>query len=190
MKEKTIEKIINDHRKVSEDLLGLCPEILDITKAIIGSLKNKGKIILFGNGGSAGDAQHIAAELSGKFYNQERPGLAAVSLTTNTSAITAIGNDFGYNEIFSRQLDGFATHDDVVIGITTSGKSVNVVNGITKANNLECTTITLTGISAGPLDDISDYVIKIPSDDTPRIQEHHILLGHIICELVEKEMFG
>ena len=190
MSEKQIKKIINNHIAVSNNFIELYSEILEITKIIVLSLKNNGKIILFGNGGSAGDAQHIAAELSGKFYNQERPGLAAISLTTNTSSITAIGNDFGYDEIFSRQLEGFANKEDVVIGITTSGRSSNVINGISKANNLGCTTITLTGISEGPLDKISDYIVKIPSDDTPRIQEHHILFGHIICELVENEIFG
>ena len=190
MNEEKIKNIINQHLAVSSNFVELCPQILEITKVITLSLKKNGKVILFGNGGSAGDAQHIAAELSGKFYNQERPGLAAISLTTNTSSITAIGNDFGYNEIFSRQLEGFADKGDVVIGITTSGTSSNVIKGISKANSLGCKSITFTGISEGPLDAISDYIIKIPSDDTPRIQEHHILLGHIICELVENEIFG
>ena len=149
-------------------------------------LKNDGKILIFGNGGSAADAQHLAAELTGR-YKTHRKGLAAVALTTDTSAITAIGNDFGFNSIFDRQVSALAQKEDVIIGITTSGNSKNVINGLKLASELGCKTIGLTGNGGGALNHICDVNIVIPSIDTPRIQEMHIVVGHTICHLIDQE---
>ena len=144
---------------------------------------------MFGNGGSAADSQHIVAELSGKFYNSKRPGLAAISLNTNTSSLTAIANDFSYEEIFSRQLEGLLNSKDLVVGISTSGNSTNVFNGLNKAKEIGAVTVSFTGASSGKLGSVSDFCLRVPSKDTPRIQESHILVGHIICECVEKILF-
>ncbi len=150
----------------------------------IESLENDGKILLFGNGGSAADAQHIAAELIGR-YKIERNSLPAIALTTDTSAITSISNDFGYSEIFSRQISALAKPNDVVIGISTSGKSANVNKALLEAKDIGCKIIGFSGMDGGEMKDLCDINLLIPVYDTPRIQEMHILIGHIICHLIE-----
>ena len=154
----------------------------------IGSLRGGGKILFFGNGGSAADSQHLAGELSGRFY-KKRPGLGAVALTVNTSSLTAIGNDFGYDKVFVRQLEGFAKAGDVAVGLSTSGKSESVLVALRKARAMGLHTCGLTGRGGGSMPSLVDLCLHIDSDETPRIQEGHILAGHIICELVERELF-
>jgi D-sedoheptulose 7-phosphate isomerase len=158
------------------------------SEIIFASLSAGGTLLTCGNGGSAADAQHIAAELGGKFY-RVRPGLPAVSLTVNTSMLTAIGNDFGYEEVFSRQLEAIGRSGDVLLAISTSGNSANVVKAVEYARTRGIRTIGLTGRTGGRLRDLCDQLIAIPSDDTARIQEGHIAVGHLLCELVETALF-
>jgi len=147
------------------------------------------RIMFCGNGGSAADAQHLAAELAGRFL-KHRPGLAGIALTTNTSTITAIANDYSYDEIFSRQLEGLAHAGDVLVGISTSGNSTNVLRAIEVAQRMGVSTVALTGKHGGKLLAAAQHCIRIPSDETPRIQEAHILTGHILAEIVETAVFG
>jgi D-sedoheptulose 7-phosphate isomerase len=147
------------------------------------------KVIFFGNGGSAADAQHLAAELSGR-YLKERPGLAGLTLTGNTSALTAIANDYSYDMVFARQVEALGQAGDVAVGISTSGKSRNVRRALEVARSKSIITVALTGVSGIELAAFTDYLIRIPSACTPRIQESHILTGHILCEIVERELFG
>ena len=147
------------------------------------------KVIFFGNGGSAADAQHLAAELTGR-YMMERPGLAGLTLTSNTSSLTAIGNDYSYEMVFARQLEALGCPGDVALGISTSGRSANVVRGMETARSKHMLTAALTGKTGGALSSCVDYCIRIPSDCTPRIQEAHILTGHILCEIIEHELFA
>ena len=144
-------------------------------------------MFFFGNGGSAADAQHISAELVGK-YQVKRKGLPSLSLTTNTSVLTAIGNDFGYDFVFERQVESLVGSNDVVVGISTSGNSPNVLNGIIAAKKIGAKTIGLTGENGGKLSDMADIALKVPSQNTQRIQECHIMVGHIICDIVEKTL--
>ena len=160
-----------------------------IAVQIIDIYESGKKVILFGNGGSAADAQHIAAELAGRFY-LDRPSLPAIALTVNTSSLTAIGNDYSFNEIFSKQLEGLGCKGDIAIGISTSGNSENVVDALKLARQKGLLTIGFTGQSGGKMKEVVDLCLYVPSDDTPRIQEAHITVGHIICEIVEKELFG
>lgn len=153
------------------------------------SLRNGGKIHFCGNGGSAADAQHLAAELSGRFYF-DRPPLNAEALHCNTSYLTAVGNDYGYDLIFSRLLRGTAKAGDVIVGISTSGNSKNILKAFEVAKELGVKIIAMTGATGGAMKDFTDILLNVPSTDTPRIQESHIMLGHIVCELVETEMFG
>ena len=155
---------------------------------IINSFKDGGKIHFCGNGGSAADAQHLAAELSGRFY-YDRPPLNAEALHCNTSYLTAVGNDYGYEHIFARLLRGTGHKGDVLIGISTSGNSKNIIEAYNVCKQMGITTISLTGATGGKMKDISDLLLNVPSNDTPRIQESHIMIGHIICELVESAMF-
>ncbi|QEN06396.1 SIS domain-containing protein [Thiospirochaeta perfilievii] len=158
-------------------------------KIILDSYKNcDGSIFFAGNGGSAADAQHLAAELVGRFY-LNRKSLKAEAITVNTSTITAVANDYGYDNIFSRAIEGKGRKGDVFVGISTSGNSKNIVNAVKLCKEIGIKTIGFTGENLGIMDDICDVMVKIPSSNTPRIQEGHILAGHIICELVEKEMF-
>ena len=150
------------------------------------ALSKGNKILLCGNGGSAADAQHIAAELVGR-YKTERRGLPAIALTTDTSTITSIANDFGYSKIFERQVEAIANKGDVLIGISTGGTSLNVINALKIAKNLECKTIGLSGKGGGNFNDICDINIIVPSDDTARIQEMHILIGHTICHFIDQK---
>ena len=156
---------------------------------ITDSLRNGGKIHFCGNGGSAADAQHLAAELSGRFYF-DRPPLNAEALHCNTSYLTAVGNDYGYDLIFSRLLKGTAKKGDVIVGISTSGNSKNIVNAYEVAREMGVHIIAMTGETGGKMKDFADILLNVPSKDTPRIQESHIMIDHIICELVETAMFG
>ena len=154
----------------------------------IDGFKNGKRMYLCGNGGSAADAQHIAAELSGRF-NYDRKPLPAEALHVNTSFLTAVANDYDYSQTYSRMVEAFGEKGDILIGISTSGNSANVVNAIKTGNEKEMTTIALTGENGGKLKDLSDLCIKIPSDNVARIQESHILIGHILCEEIEKAIF-
>ncbi|MGD0929628.1 MAG: D-sedoheptulose 7-phosphate isomerase [Candidatus Korobacteraceae bacterium] len=157
--------------------------------AMTKGLRSGNKILFFGNGGSAADAQHLAAELSGRFM-RERPSLSGWALTTNSSALTAIGNDYSFEDIFTRQLEGIGSPGDIAFAISTSGNSLNVIKAVEVARRRNLISIALAGKSGGRLRDLVDHCICIPSDHTPRIQEAHILTGHILCELIEEEMFG
>ena len=153
-------------------------------KLCIDCLKNGNKILLFGNGGSAADAQHIAAELVGR-YKTERKGLAAIALTTDTSTLTAIGNDSGYDRVFNRQVEALANTGDVAIGISTGGTSPNVASALKLAKDLDCKTIGFSGRGGGEMNELCDINIVVPSQDTARIQEMHIVIGHTICHLID-----
>ncbi len=170
---------------MSEDQLGL---IEDITNIAINSFRKGNKILLCGNGGSASDAQHIAAELSGRFY-VDRPPLYAEALHVNSSYMTAVANDYGYDLTYARMVEAAGKEEDILIGISTSGNSINVIKALEKAKEIGMKTIGFTGRDGGRIYDICDFCIRIPSDDTPRIQEAHILIGHIICQLIESKLF-
>lgn len=177
---------IKAHIDTAQKALGLlAPILLESAKAITKALQDNKKILICGNGGSAADSQHFAAELTGR-YKRERKGLRAIALSTDTSALTAIGNDYGYNHVFSRQVEALAMQGDVVIGISTSGNSQNIINALEVANKIGCITLSLSGRDGGLIKNLCDYSIIAPSDDTPRIQEIHILCIHILCELIEK----
>jgi D-sedoheptulose 7-phosphate isomerase len=174
-----------EHLKTSQDTFESIGHSLEVAaKLCIDCLENGNKILLFGNGGSAADAQHIAAEMMGR-YKIERKGLAAIALTTDTSALTAIGNDFGYHRVFDRQVGALANTDDVAIGISTGGNSANVVNALKLAKNLGCKTIGFSGRNGGEMNDICNVNIVVPAQDTARIQEMHIVIGHTICHLID-----
>ncbi len=185
MKEE-IKKLIEDSIGVKKLLLDSesISKILKIAEEIILSFKNNGKVIIFGNGGSAADAQHMVCELVGRFKKERKP-LPAISLTVNTSNITAISNDYSYDESFKRQLEALASANDIVIAISTSGNASNVIEATKRAKELKLKTIALTGKDGGKLSGYTDISLVIPSHDTPRIQEAHILIIHILCELIE-----
>jgi D-sedoheptulose 7-phosphate isomerase len=182
-----IKHELREHIKVSQNTLdSIANQIETASKICINSLKNGGKILIMGNGGSAADAQHIAAELVGR-YKTERKGLPAIALTTDTSVITSIANDYGFLHVFDRQVEALAHKGDVVIGISTGGTSPNVVNALTTANKLDCKTIGLSGKDGGKFNALCDVNLLVNSSDTPRIQEMHILIGHTMCHLIELE---
>ena len=182
-----IKHEFNEHIKASQNTLDSIPKQIETaSKICINSLKNGGKILIMGNGGSAADAQHIAAELVGR-YKTERKGLPAIALTTDTSAITSIANDYGFLHVFDRQVEALANKGDVVIVISTGGTSPNVVNALTTANKLGCKTIGLSGKDGGEFNALCDVNLVANSSDTPRIQEMHILIGHTMCHLIELE---
>jgi D-sedoheptulose 7-phosphate isomerase len=181
-----IEKSI----RIKKEIVKTKVEIINqIVKEIIDAYKRKNKVLWFGNGGSAADAQHLACELVGKFY-LERKALTSIALTTNTSELTAIANDYSFNRFFDLQVEALVNPRDIVVGITTSGNSLNVIEGIKEAKLRGAVTIGFTGASGGKLKENVDYLLAVPSEDTPHIQESHIMIGHIICYLVEKELFG
>lgn len=183
-----IRRTIRESIQVKEGIVRtLVPEIAQAAEWIVEAYRNGGKLILFGNGGSAGDAQHIAAELVGRF-ERERRALPAIALTTNSSTLTAIGNDYGYDKIFSRQVEAWAQPADVVIGISTSGNSPNVLEGIAAAKSKGAKTIGLTGEKGGKLASQADLCLKVPSSNTARIQESHIMIGHLLCLLLEQQI--
>lgn len=187
MKEKIIN-IFNESIEVKSKTLGQnLDKIVSAVKEINKAVKKNRKILLFGNGGSAADSQHIAAEFIGRF-KKERRAIGAIALTTDTSCLTALGNDYSFDIIFSRQIEGLGQKGDIAIGISTSGNSKNVIEGIKKAKDLGLKTITLTGCDGGKLAKASDISIVVPSNDTARIQESHSCIAHAICELVESSI--
>lgn len=184
---------VNEHLEVV-GLLGkddrFFEQIIKVSEAIIDSIKKGGKILICGNGGSAADAQHMAAELVGRFF-LERKAIDAEALTTNTSSLTAIGNDYRFERIFARQVEAKGKRGDILIGISTSGNSENVIEAIKTAKNVGMVTIGLTGDDRESLiSQLADYCLYAPSNSIPRIQEMHMLMYHLICEFIEKELFG
>lgn len=161
------------------------PVIEAIARRLTVVLQTGGKVMFCGNGGSAADSQHLAAELEGRFLRDRRP-LPAVALTVNTSSLTAIGNDFGYEEVFSRQVRGLATAQDALVALSTSGNSANVLRALAAARDKGVVTVGLTGAAGGRMEPLCDLILQVPSDSTPRIQEMHILAGHIICDVIER----
>jgi D-sedoheptulose 7-phosphate isomerase len=180
-----MDKELTEHIEVATKTKILLPQIQKAAELITQSLKNGGKVLLFGNGGSAADAQHIAAELTGR-YKTERTALPAIALTTDTSALTAISNDYGYDMVFARQLQAFGQKGDIAIGISTSGNSQNVLNALSRAKELGCTTIGLSGSGGGAMNSLCEINLIVPSSNTPRIQEMHIFIGHTICQIVDE----
>lgn len=181
-----ILKLFDESSKIILKSKILSKDILDVVSIITKALKNGRKIIIFGNGGSAADAQHMAAEFIGR-YLIERKSIPAIALTTDTSILTAIGNDYSFDKVFSRQCESLVEKNDIIIAISTSGNSSNIIQGINAAKKRGAFTISLTGKSGGKLKSISNITIRVPSDQTPRIQEAHRTIIHIICELVEKQ---
>jgi len=185
-----ISEYIEKSIQTKKDLLQKhIPEIVRVIDVIINACRNGNTIFWFGNGGSAADAQHLACELVSRFFI-ERKALASIALTTNTSELTAIANDYDFNAVFSRQIEALVKPGDVVIGISTSGNSPNVIEGIRAAKRLGAITVAFTGATGGKLQGKADYLLSVPSDVTPHIQESHIMIGHVLCYLVEKELFG
>ena len=174
---ETINKVI----ETMEDNLTLASQLA------VETLKNGNKILLCGNGGSAADAQHIAAELTGR-YKTERRGLPGIALTTDTSALTAIGNDYGYDRVFDRQVESLANKGDLIIGISTSGNSKNIVSALKLGRELGCKTLGFSGRDGGAMNEVCDINLIVPSNNTPRIQEMHILFGHTICQIIDNEL--
>ncbi|MEA3330241.1 MAG: D-sedoheptulose 7-phosphate isomerase [Campylobacterota bacterium] len=170
----------------NSDLLN---KIEEVSKKCVELYRGSCKTILAGNGGSAADAQHIAAELVGR-YGFDRPSLASLALTTDTSNLTAIGNDYGYDQVFSRQLDGMGQSGDIFIGISTSGNSQNLINAFEVAKKKNILSVALVGKDGGKMAQMADIALIVPSNSTPRIQESHILIGHILCDIIEKEIFA
>lgn len=183
---KRLEESAQIKKTIATSKIG---EIERMVNFILMAYKMGGKVVLFGNGGSAADAQHIAGELVGRFM-LKRQAFPAIALTTNTSTLTAVANDCGYGAVFSRQVEALVDEKDVVIGISTSGDSPNVIEAIKLAKRKGAKTIGLTGGDGGKLAQVADLALIVPSDSTPRIQEAHITIGHIVCELVETELSG
>ena len=184
---KSIEASIVAKQRLIENT-ELITIVSRVTEILIRAFRAGNKVLLFGNGGSAGDAQHIAAEFVGRFAF-DRPALPALALSVNTSCVTAIGNDYGFDLVFSRQIEAHAHRGDVAIGITTSGQSQNVLRAMHTAQKMGLHTVGMTGLNGSRLAEVVEYCICVPVSETPRIQECHILIGHIISELVEKELF-
>ena len=190
----TLERLFQDNFQRSlaakqATLDRLLPAMIEASNLLIGCYRGGGKALFCGNGGSAADAQHMAAEFVGRYLAERRP-LPALALHANTSSLTAIGNDYGYEHTFDRQVEAFAGTGDVVVGISTSGNSANVVAAFERAHGLGLKTVALTGASGGRMRDAADVLLNVPSSETPRIQECHILIGHCLCEAVEKALFG
>jgi D-sedoheptulose 7-phosphate isomerase len=180
---KQIRDSIETKRELSQDT------ILKISAKAVEIYRDGKKTLIAGNGGSAADAQHIAGEFVSRFYF-DRPALPSVALTTDTSILTAVGNDYGYEDIFSRQIEANGVEGDMFIAISTSGNSKNILKALKVAKEKNLITVGFTGSSGGEMEELCDYILKVPSSDTPRVQESHILAGHIICAVVEKELFG
>lgn len=186
-----IKKIISESISVKKKILldeVMLNNAIQVVQEIVNAFKNGKRVYFAGNGGSAADAQHLAAEFSGRFY-MDRLALPAEALHCNTSYLTAVANDYSYDEIYARLIRGIAHAGDVLVGLSTSGNSGNIVKAFEAARQMKVITVGFTGESGGKMKTLSDYHFNIPSTDTPRIQESHILLGHIVCELVEKEYF-
>jgi len=183
-----INKEFQTHLETIQKVIETMNEPLQkASQLIVEALKNGNKVLLFGNGGSAADAQHIAAELTGR-YKTERRGLPGIALTTDTSALTAIGNDYGYDRVFDRQVEALAQKGDVLVGISTSGNSKNVINAFKVGQELGCSIVGLSGKDGGEMNNYCDINLIVPSNDTPRIQEMHILFGHTICQIIDNEL--
>ena len=192
MKQDLIRRNISDSISVKQKLLQNDTIITEITKVvdlIVETFNNGNKLLFCGNGGSAADAQHLAAEFSGRYY-LNRPPLHAEALHTDTSFMTAVSNDFSFDEVYARLIQGIGKQGDILIGMSTSGNSKNVIKALEEAKKKNIITIGFTGKANGNMKPYCDFLINIPSDDTPRIQECHLMLGHAICELVEKELFS
>lgn len=186
VKQRLLESI-DVKRTISEDEI-LQNSILSVAETLVAKLKSGGSVYFCGNGGSAADAQHLAAELSGRFYFDRQP-LSSEALHCNTSFLTAVGNDYSFDIIYARLISGIGRKGDVLVGLSTSGNSKNVVNAFEKAREMGIYTVGLTGATGGEMKKIADACICVPSTDTPRIQESHITIGHIICEIIESTMF-
>ncbi len=187
-----IKRLISDSISVKNKLLedvGIMTRLQQVAEEMVKSLKNNGRIYFCGNGGSAADAQHLAAEFSGRFYT-DRQALPADALHCNTSYLTAVANDYSYDVVYARLIQGIANPGDFVVGLSTSGNSANIVKAFEAAREKNVITVGFTGKDGGKMKSLSDYLINVPSGDTPRIQEAHILLGHIICQLVEEIYFS
>jgi len=185
---QTINNELLSHLETIKKVIEIMSEDLeDTSRMVVDTLIKGNKILLCGNGGSAADAQHIAAELTGR-YKTERRGLPAIAITTDTSALTAIGNDYGYDRVFDRQIESLANEGDLIIGISTSGNSKNVINALKLGHKLECKTLGLSGRDGGAMNEVCDINLVVPSHNTPRIQEMHILFGHTICQIIDNEL--
>ena len=189
MRKKIIKEAIEEHKKVLFSLEKCVSLIEKIASLCISSLKKGGKIVFCGNGGSAADSQHLAAELVGRFLKEKRP-LSSLALSTNTSILTALGNDYGFEYTFSKQVEALLKPEDVLVAISTSGNSKNVIEAVKKAKEIKVKTIGLLGKGGGKLKKIVDLPLVIESNNTARIQEMHILVGHILCKLIEEEYIG
>lgn len=191
MNQKIID-ILRASVSVKEKLMAdeaLIATINAITEKIITAFKNGNKVLFCGNGGSAADAQHLAAEFSGRFYTDRNP-LPSEALHCNTSYLTAVANDYGYEFVYSRLLKGMGSKGDIIVGLSTSGNSGNIMKAFEQARTMGITTVAFTGETGGKMKDLSDILMNVPSNDTPRIQECHITVGHIICQLVEEALFN
>jgi D-sedoheptulose 7-phosphate isomerase len=189
--ENRIKEIISESISVKKQLLQneeLLGKLIGIVNLTVEALKNGNRLWFCGNGGSAADAQHLAAEFSGRFY-KDRRALPAEALHCNTSYLTAVANDYSYDEVYARLVEGVCNSGDILFGFSTSGNSKNICNAFEVANNKDIITVGFTGESGGKMKEISNYLVNVPSSITPRIQESHIMAGHIICELVEEEFF-
>ena len=187
-----IRNIIQASIEVKQQILQneeMLSNIVRVAKEITSSLKTGGRVYFCGNGGSAADAQHLAAEFSGRFYTDRR-ALPAEALHTNTSYLTAVANDYSYDVVYARLIEGIANKGDILVGLSTSGNSANIVRAFEVAREKGVVTIGFTGISGGAMKSLSDYLFNVPSSDTPRIQESHILIGHIVCQMVEENYFA
>jgi D-sedoheptulose 7-phosphate isomerase len=188
LKEKVAAASLGEHLRVMEAVMDEClPEIERGAEMICRALAEGHKILLCGNGGSAADAQHIAAELVGR-YERQRRAWPAIALTTDTSALTALGNDYGYAEVFARQVEALAVAGDLLLAISTSGGSANVLRAVERARSLGCRTLALTGAGGGELKTLCDVAVVIPSDRTSRVQEAHITIGHLWCEMIDANL--
>lgn len=176
----TKNRVLSDH--------ALLETVANVADAMTTAFKNGKKVLFCGNGGSAADAQHLAAEFSGRFY-YDRPPLYSEALHVNSSYVTAVGNDYSYDVIYSRMIEAMGKEGDVLVGISTSGNSTNVIKALEVANKLGMITVGMTGETGGKMKEVSTFLVNVPSKDTPRIQECHILLGHILCEIVEANVF-
>ena len=184
---RSIEESIITKQNILRNI-DMLERIQAVADVMVKALREGKRILWCGNGGSAADAQHLAAELSGRFY-YDRPPLNSEAMHCNTSYLTAVANDYGYDLIYTRMIDGACKPGDVLVGISTSGNSTNICNAFRKAKDLGVITVAMTGETGGEMKELADYLLNVPSTDTPRIQESHIMLGHIICEIVEATIF-
>jgi D-sedoheptulose 7-phosphate isomerase len=189
--EETARRRVREHLAMGEHLIAgdVLSELVRVSEVVLAAYRRGNKLILFGNGGSAADAQHLAGEFVGR-YLRERGPLPALALAENASSLTAIANDYAYDEVFARQIEGLGAGGDVALAISTSGNSENVIKGLRAAREKRITTVALTGESGGRMTDAADYCVRVPASETPRIQEGQMLLGHILCELVEGALFN